>query len=108
VLLSALLLLSAVRGFGRAVTVIVFVGTGFGFLVTRTLTVFVAVAVAVTVLPESGTALEFELAPKIAPMMNMTMLRMHPPITKPCLDADQSPLVGCDGWSGVIIVLDRL
>ena len=45
----------------------VLVRAGFGFLVTRTLTVFVAVAVAVTVVPDSGTALEFELAPKIAP-----------------------------------------
>jgi hypothetical protein len=89
---SPLLLLSAVRGFGRAVTVTVLVGAGFGFLVTRTLTVFVAVAVAVTVLSESGTALEFDPAPKIAPMMKMTTLRMPPPITTACLDVDQSPL----------------
>jgi hypothetical protein len=97
-----------VLGFGRAVTVTVLVGTGRGFLVTRTLTVFVAVAVTVTGLPASGTALELEAAPKIAPMTKMTRLRMQAPITMACLEVDQSPLTGCDGSPGIVIVLDRL
>ena len=50
---------------------------------TLTLTVFVAVAVTVTVLPESGAAVELEPAPKIAPIMKMTRLRMQAPITRP-------------------------
>jgi hypothetical protein len=87
--------------------VIVVVGAGLGFLVTLTLMVVVAVAVTVTVLPGSGTALELE-PPKIAPIRKMTMLTMHAPITMACLDADQSPLVGCDGWPDIWAVLDRL
>jgi hypothetical protein len=90
------------------VTVTVAVTAGLGFFVTSTLTVLVAVAVTVTVLPASGTALELEPAPKIAPMTKMTMLRMHAPITMPCLDSDQSPLAGCDGSPGIGAVLDRL
>jgi hypothetical protein len=96
-----------VLGFGRAVTVTVLVGTGRGFLVTRTLTVFVVVAVTVTALPASGTALELE-APKIAPITKMTRLRTQAPITRACLEVDQSPLTGCDGSPGIVIVLDRL
>ena len=88
-------------------TVIVVVGAGLGFLVTLTFTVFVAVAVTMTVLRASGTALEFEAIPKIAPIVKMTRLRMHAPITMPCLDADQSPLIGGDGWPGVCPISDR-
>ena len=101
-------LLPVDRDLGRTVTVTVVVGAGLGFLVTLTLTVVVAVAVTVTVLPASGTALELEPAPKIAPIMKMTMLTMHAPITMACLDADQSPLAGCDGWPDIWAVLDRL
>jgi hypothetical protein len=93
-----LAVLPAERDLGRAVTVTVSVGAGLGFLVTLTFTVLVAVAVTVTVLPASGAAVEFEPAPKIAPMMKMTRLRMQAPITIACFDAGQSPLAaGCDG-----------
>jgi hypothetical protein len=95
---SELRLLSAERGFGRAVTVTVLVGAGLGFLVTRTFTVFVAVAVTVTVLPARGCAVELPSAPRIAPMTKMTRLRVHAPMTMACLDAGQSPLTGGDGW----------
>jgi len=78
------------------------------FLVTLTLTVFVTVAVTVAVLPASGTALEFEPAPKIAPITKMMRLTMQAPITMPCLDADQSPLVGDDSWPDIWADLDRL
>ena len=108
VVMSALLLLSAVRGLGRAVTVTVLVGAGFGFLVTRTLTVFVAVAVTVTVVPAAGTALELEPAPRTAPITKMMMLAMQAPITVACLDADQSPFVGGDTSPDFWADLDRL
>jgi hypothetical protein len=101
-------LLPAERDLGRAVTVTVVVGAGLGFLVTLTFTVFVAVAMTVTVLPAGGTALELEPAPKIAPITKMTRLTTQAPITMPCLDADQSPLVGGDTWPDIWADLDRL
>jgi hypothetical protein len=94
------------RDLGRTVTATVVVGAGLGFF-TVTLTVVVAVAMTVTVLPPSGTALELEPAPKIAPITKMTMLTMHAPITMPCLDADQSPPVGGGGWRGICPISDR-
>ena len=95
------------RDLGRTVTVTVVVGAGLGFLVTLTLTVVVAVAVTVTVLPASGTALELEPAPKIAPITKMTMLTTQAPITMPCFDADQSPPVGGGGWRDICPISDR-
>jgi hypothetical protein len=97
--------LLAERDGGRAVIVTVLVGAGFGCLVTLTFTVFVGVAVAVTVLPESGTALEFEPASKTAPITKMRTLKMQAPITIACLDGGRSPLAGGDGWPEMCRVL---